>query len=366
MERRAARVTIADVARAASVSTATVSFVLNDRRDGVRISDATRASVLDAATRLGYTPNAAARALRRSRTTVVTLLIATLRNPFYVDIATAAERAVAAGGYDLNIVDSSVPGAKLRALTHLHAGGADGVIVATGHLTTRGLDYAALASLVQQGIPAVLTLDYSPEADIPAVRVDNAESAYLAARHLVGLGHRRVAFLTLRGTYPPAERDDARADRYRGYRDALAEVNAPFDPAWLVQGADASLETGHALMHSLLALPEPRPTAAVAFNDQMAIGAIRACHEAGVRVPGEMAIVGIGGIEAGAYAVPALSTVDLPRAELGRLAAETLLGLLDDGQPPPERERVLPASLVVRESCGGARPRPQEAGGERG
>ena len=363
MERRTARVTIADVARAVGVSTATVSFVLNNRTDGVRISDATRALVFDAATQLGYTPNVAARALRRSRTGIVTLLLATLRNPFYVDIATAAEHAIAGGGYDLNIVDSSVPGAKLRALTHLHAGGADGVIVATGHLTTRGRDYAALASLVRQGIPAVLTLDYSPEADIPAVRVDNVESAYLAARHLVRLGHRRVAFLAVRGTYPSEEQDDARADRYRGYRNALAEADAPFDPAWLVQGADASLETGHALMHALLRGSAPRPTAVVAFNDLMAIGAARACYEAGVNVPGEMAMVGIGGIAAGGYSVPALSTVDLPRAELGRHAAETLLGLLNGGKPP-ERERVLSASLHVRESCGGMEA--HTAGGERG
>lgn len=361
MDGRAPRVTIADVARAAGVSTATVSFVLNERTNGVRISEATRASVRDAAARLGYTPNAAARALRRSRTGIVTLLLSNLRNPFFVDIADAAEHAMAARGYDLNIVDNAVPGAKLRALTHLHAGGSDGVIVTTGHATTRGQDYAALAALVRQGIPAVLTLDYSPDAAIPAVRVDNEETTSLAARHLIALGHRRVGFLAITGTYPPVEQDDARADRFRGYRRALAEAEIAFDPAWLIQGADATMATGRASMHELLALPAPRPTAAVAFNDLTAIGAIRACHEVGVRVPGDMAIVGIGGIEAGAYSTPALSTVALPNAELGRLAAETLADMLD-GRPPPERERVLPASMLVRESCGGA----HEAGGERG
>lgn len=361
MDGRSARITIADVARAVGVSTATVSFVLNDRTNGVRISDATRASVRDAAARLGYTPNAAARALRRSRTGIVTLLIATLRNPFYVDIADAAERTVAAHGYDLNIVDSALPGAKLRALTHLHGGGADGVIVATGHLTTRGEDYAALTALVRQGVPAVLTLDYSPDAAIPAVRVDNEMSAYLATQHLIALGHRRIGFLTVAGEQPPGEYADARADRYRGYRRAMTEGEAACDPAWLVRGPEATMETGHALMHTLFTLPAPRPTAAVTFNDLMGIGAIRACHEAGVRVPGEMAVIGIGGIEAGVYAVPALSTVALPTAELGRLAAETLANMLD-GNRPPEREWVLPASLLMRESCGGAR----EAGGERG
>jgi LacI family transcriptional regulator len=352
---RAGRITIAEVARQAGVSKATVSLVLNGRAGAVAISEATQSAVRDTAARLSYTPHRAARSLRSRRTHILTLLISTLVNPYFADIAAAAQAAAAGGGYELNIVDASSVQAKLRVLDHLRGGGSDGVIIATGYRSTRDAALEAVRDLIRRGMPAVLVLDRSPDGAIPALRIDNELGLHAATGHLIGLGHRRIGFLTVHGSYPPDEERTTKVDRCAGYRRALAEAGLPFAPARVYQGAVQDLATGRALAHALLAAPAPRPTAAVTFNDLLALGALRACYEAGARVPEDLALVGFGGIEPGRFAVPALSTMDHPRAALGRLAVETLFALLG-GRPPEVVERMLPIELLVRESCGaGAR-----------
>jgi LacI family transcriptional regulator len=350
---KSGRVTIAEVARVAGVSKATVSVVLNGRTDAVAISQATQATVIETARRLGYTPNYAARALRRQRSGVVNLLISTLINPYFTEITAAAHTAAEARDYQLNIIDVSQPGTKSRALEQLRGGGADGVIVATGLSNTQGADLDLLQEMVRRGLPAVLLLDRSPDPAIPGIRVDHEAGIYLGVRHLLDLGHRRIGFLTVEGTYPaPSDEVTSRADRFRGYQRALREAGLSFEPAWLYQGQSATLAVGQTLTHALLASPAPRPTALIAANDQLAIGALRAAYEAGARVPDDLAVVGFGGIELGRYTTPALSTVDNPRAMMGQLATETLLDLLR-GIAPAEIERIVPIRFLVRESCGG-------------
>jgi DNA-binding LacI/PurR family transcriptional regulator len=142
------------------------------------------------------------------------------------------------------------------------------------------------------------------------------------------------------------------SDRLQGYRRALAEAGIAFDPAWVVKG-ETTLSGGYALMQALLARPGPRPTATFCVSDLAAIGALRALYEAGIRVPEDMALAGFDGILLGQYTTPALTTMNQPRAEMGRLAAEMLFDLLEGGQQLP-REHVLAAELLVRESCGAA------------
>ena len=351
------RVTIAEVARAAGVSKATVSLVLNGRSGAVAISAATQATVLDAAARLRYSPNRAARSLRSRRTNILTMLLSQLVSPYFADIAAAAQSAAAERDYELNIIDASSTTAKLRALDHLRGGGSDGVIIATGYRSTRDEALEAVQDLVRRGMPAVMVLDRSPDGAIPAIRIDNEAGIHAATRHLIGLGHRRIAFLTLRGSHPPTEEQTSKADRYHGYRRALAEAGLPFAPTWVYQAPAQTLAGGRGLAHDLLASPAPRPTAAVAFNDPLALGALRAAHEAGARVPDDLALVGFGGIELGGYAVPALSTMDHAREVLGREAVATLLDLLG-GRAPEAVDRVLPTTLLVRESCGAGRGAP--------
>ena len=345
------RVTMAEVARAAGVSVATVSLVLNGRDRDLQIKEATAVAVLEAAARLDYTPNHAARSLRRRRTNTFTILVYALDNPYYADIARAARQAAAAHGYKLHIVETQGFDAEMDALRNLQSGDSDGVIVAT--IRHGALPHAsdAFREVVRRGLAAVTLLDYSAAPTIPTIRIDDEGDAYLATTHLIGLGHRRIAYLNDRSAPELAQGQPGHAfDRYRGYRRALDDAGIAFDPVDVIRGHWSSAG-GRAMVRELLARQEPRPTALFCFNDLIAIGALRALYEAGVQVPVEMAVLGFDGIEPGAFTTPALSTVAHSREDLGRLGVETLLGLLD-GRTPEKPDHVLPGRLIIRESCG--------------
>jgi DNA-binding LacI/PurR family transcriptional regulator len=226
-----------------------------------------------------------------------------------------------------------------------------GVIVATGRHGTRGQAIDRLRELVRSGLPAVILCDRSPDPAIPAIRIEDEAGAYDVTSHLLKLGPRQIAHLTARRDDPSEQVSSVEADRFQGYQRALADAGVAYNPAWRLQG-EPTLSGGYALMRQLLALPDRRPTAVFCVSDLAAIGALRALFEAGIRVPGEMAIVGFDGILLGQFTTPALTTMNQPREEMGRLAADMLLELLEGGQPPGEQ--VLAAELLVRESCGAA------------
>jgi DNA-binding LacI/PurR family transcriptional regulator len=350
MERRTNRVTITEVARAAGVSVATVSLVLNGRARAVQISEVTSDAVREVAASLGYLPNHAARSLRRRRTNTLTILVYSLANPYYADIARAARREAAARGYSMHIVETEGHDAEFDALRHLRSGDSDGVIAAT----TRHHAFPEAAEIfrevVDRGLAAVTVIDYSIDPTIPAIRIDDEAGAYLATAHLTRLGHHRIAYLTY-ATIEQLEREQQSHafDRYCGYRRALAEAGVGFDPASVITGPP-SAAGGREMVRRILTRAV-RPTAIFCFNDLIAIGALRALYEAGVRVPEEMAVVGFDGIEPTAFTTPALTTVAHSRDDLGRFAANTLIGLLDR-RAPGTMDRVLPVRLIIRESCG--------------
>jgi DNA-binding LacI/PurR family transcriptional regulator len=356
--------TILDVAREAHVSKATVSLVLNGRASPLRISEATRANVLAAASRLSYTPNHAARSLRQRRTGAIMLIVSHVANPYYGEIAVAAFEAARARGYQLDVAEAKTPDEERAALANLSSGRVDGVVVATarpaGHDDQQhALRAAARHELSRCGLPIVVLLDNSPAPAIPAIRIDDAEGAYLATRHLLQLGHRRVGHVSY-GRLPPApDENAASADRFTGYLRALAEERITPDPSWLL-GSAPGMSGGRAAASRWHELTEPRPTAVFAATDTAAIGLIRGFYEIGVQVPRDVAIVGFDGVQAGQFSVPALTTIEHPRGDLGRIGVETLLDAIGspaDGQAPAVPERVLPVRLVVRESCGAAQPR---------
>src|SRR6266567_5853391 len=171
-DHRDKRVTIQQVARAVGVSTSTVSVVPNGQHRALGIREATPQAVLDASERLGYRPNRAARSLRRQRTNVLTLLVQDLANPCFVDIAVSARAAAEAHGFELNVVGAGPVEAELRALDRLRDEGSDGVIVATGRHGTRPAAIEILRDLVERSMPVVILLDRSPDARVPAIRVD--------------------------------------------------------------------------------------------------------------------------------------------------------------------------------------------------
>ncbi len=357
---RTKTVTIADVARAAHVSTATVSLVVNGQANSLRISDATRQTVLEAVRSLGYTPNHAARSLRSRRTGTLALIVTQVDIPHHGELATAAVSAAELRGFDLHVLEARSPEHECRLLDRLRGGQVDGVLAATvrslydqdGRPVEAELDrkQAARTSLAHSGVPVVVLFDRSPDTRVPAVRIDDAEGAYLATRHLIDQGHRRIADICLR-TEPPHDRDvSASADRFRGYRRALDDAGLPFEPAMLVPAQHGPrLAAGHTLGAHWRRPRAPGVTAAFVANDLIAIGFLRGLHDAGVDVPNDLGVAAFGGTELSQYTRPSLTTVDHPRAEIGQIGTETLVGLIE-GRPAAHRERILRVSLTVRES----------------
>lgn len=331
------------MAHRAGVSQAAVSLVLNGESVRYGLSQATQDRILSAAAELDYVPNQAARSLRRRCTNVVTLVTSELGNPYLAEVAAAAQEAAAHRNYILDVVAVSSETAGLDALRRLRAGAmSDGLMVHGGSARIRD----EVSRLRESGIGCVLIQDAGPEITVPCLRVDLAGGAMLATRHLLSLGHRRVAHIT--DERLPAGQPN---DRLAGYRAALEQTGITFDPALVIAGAN-SPAGGAAATRALFARAGLRPTALFAFNDQMAVGALHALNALGLAVPQDMAVVGFDGIALGEVTIPALTTIDHPRCDLGSLAANTLLDLLE-GKPPPNAVVTLPARLLIRQSCGG-------------
>jgi LacI family repressor for deo operon, udp, cdd, tsx, nupC, and nupG len=345
--------TLEEVARQAGVSKTTASVVLNGRADQVRISEATRDRVISVADQLGYVPDHAARSLRRRQTSIINILVWRLGSPFFSQIAEGVGEVAGPRDYQVSVIEVHDLDAELRAIRHLRQGSADGVIVAVNRRRVIGPASDGLLKLTARGLPAVVLLDHSPDPSIPSLRVDDLGGGYLVTKHLLDLGHCRVAHFTWDDVPLRDEVPDAGNARYRGYRRALAEAGVEFDPSWVTTCPRATAG-GRELARRFLAAhtdPSMRPTAVFATNDLIAFGSMRGFHEAGVRVPDDVALVGFHGVELSMLTIPSLTTVELGAAELGRQGAELLFSMLD-GSPPAEPNRVLPVRLVVRESCG--------------
>lgn len=335
------RATSAEVARLAGVSRATVSLVLNNRADELGISPDTGARVAAAAARLGYQPNHAARALRRRRTNVIAFLVHSLDSFYNVEIIGAAHTAAHERGYSLNIMSAKSEELQQRAFAMLSGGVADGVIVAAPPADM----LAELKQLAGDGSPVIVLQHHSPDKDIPAVRVDLESGGYIATRHLIELGHRRIGHIG-----NEAQHLQKRRDRTDGYLRAMKEAGLAIE----IATGDTGLAGGFSAMNELLGRKTP-PAAVFVYNDQMAAGALHALRTQGLSAPADMAVVGFDGIALGQFVSPELTTIDYPRDEIGRLSVEAVIARLS-GEPNQLREHVLPVRLLVRESCGaGAR-----------
>jgi DNA-binding LacI/PurR family transcriptional regulator len=339
-------VTSRDVAEAAGVSQATVSLVLNGASGNIRVSAVTRERVLAAAAALGYAPNHAARSLRRRSTNVIAFILPTLENPYHAEVVAAAQVVARARGFTIQVSPARDEQTELDALAALRGSGADGFI-ASGRSAAAIDEIRALAA---RGLKAVVLQGHSPVAGIPSVRVDLEMGGYLAARHLIELGHRRIAHIGDELPYSKRPRED----RFDGYRRALAEAGIAYEPGLLAAGPN-SFAGGAAAAEALLAADPAPPTAIFVHNDQMAVGALHALTRRGRRVPQDVALVGFDGIAIGKFTTPTLTTVAHPREELGRRTIETVLDLIE-GKRPARLDTVLPVELVVRESCGATAP----------
>lgn len=330
--------TIRDVARASNVSIATVSRVFNN---SPLVSGDTRQRVVDAAARLGYWPNGIARSLITSRTHTLGALLPDLHGEFFSEVIHGIDQASRQKGFHLLVSRSSSDARELSAVLRSMRGRVDGLLVMAPDVDARG----ALEQ-VAGNIPTVLLNPEARVARCDSVAVANVEGAYAVVRHLVGLGHRRIATIT-----GPERNIDAR-QRLEGWRRALREVGIEPGPALEVRG-DFTEPSGYDAALELLAR-EPRPTAVFVANDYMAIGALGALQDTGVRVPEDLAVAGFDDIPMARYLTPPLTTVHVDMLELGQQAVHLLLDVQRADRPGGQEHRVLPATLVVRSSCGGA------------
>ena len=327
-------VTIADVAQRSGVSTATVSRVLSGAAPA---RAATRERVLAAAKELEYRPSGIARALKRSETRTIGLLVTDIGNPFFPEIVRAVEDEAHRRGYGVLLCNAADdPERELAYLDVLLERRVDGLIVASARTTRRHAD-----RLARVPMPVVLVNSDAPAGALPGISVAHRNGARLAAEHLLALGHRRLAHVTAPRTHAAAARP-----RLAGVTDALRA--AGIDPATLlVVGGDEHVEGGMRATELLLAR-RPMPTAIVCYNDLTAVGALRAIRAAGLRVPDDVSVVGFDDVELSAWTDPPLTTVRQPTDALGRWAVEQLTS----ASPSSERgERVvLEPTLVVRAS----------------
>ena len=339
---RQKRVTSADVAKLASVSRTTVSFVLNNAPN-TQIPIETRQRVLEAARQLGYYPNSAARSLVSQRTNNIGILLCQsadrlFADVFLMEVLSGIHQIIHPHDYHIlleAVEDVTAPDAYIGLVRSRHI---DGLIV-SGPRT----DDTQLPRIQAEGFPIVL-LGRLLGSDLCQVDVDNVRGARTAVEYLLSLGHRRIAFISNGPLIYTASRD-----RLRGYVAALTAAGLPHDEP-LIRYGKFSRASGYEAMQSLLELPAP-PTAVFAASDVVAFGALAALRDAGVHVPAEMAVIGFDDLPMADLITPPLTSLHLPARALGQTAAEIMLKLIA-GKEVAERVVLLDTNLIVRGSTG--------------
>lgn len=329
-----------DVARLAGVSTATVSRVLNAPE---RVDPQTLRLVSDAVRHLRYVPHGAASSLRSARTRMVGAVVPSFDYALYARTTSALQAGLDAAGYSVVLAEHHYDlKAELRVTEQLVRHGVDAfVYVGTDH------DPQLYALLETYGRPYVLTWGLDATRRHPCIGFDNRAAMAALTRRLVALGHRRFGLLSA-----PTDGNDRATERGAGVRAALAEAGLAL-PERAVRHAPIDLQAAKSAMAELLALPRrERPTAVIGTNDVFAVGAMLACREAGVDVPGEVSIAGCDNTDLGATQTPGLTSIRTPIVEIGRAAAEQVVARLD-GRAWAARVE-LPFELVERGSVGRA------------
>jgi LacI family transcriptional regulator len=333
--------TMKRIASDLGVSITTVSKVLNNRAD---ISEATRSRVLAKVEELGYQRNAVARSLSLRRTHTLGIVIPDLMHSFFVEIIAGIEPVASVRGFGLLLCSSSEdPGKERAELEMLRGRQVDGVVLASAHASG---NTDMLQQLTLRGTTLVMIdRDDHPSVKCHRVLTDDEQVGQLATSHLLGVGRRAIAHIA----GPPIAHAKRRE---KGWREALRARGMKIADDWVVRGGFMESD-GYRLMKRLLTV-RPRIDAVFAANDPAAIGAMKAIWEAGLRVPDDIAIVGVGDIALGDLLRVPLTTVGWSRRDQGRHAAELLLNGLDLEVDEPQRV-IIPPRLIVRESSGASR-----------
>lgn len=330
---------LADVAREAGVSPATVSRVINNP---ALVRAELRDSVRRAIAALGFSPDGAARALALGRSRTIGAVVPTLGTAIFADGVEALQNRLSPAGYTLLLANSQYDRAKetqeIRALLHR---GLDGLVLVGNHFSRESL------RLIEQfETPTVITYVTQSRGGIPTVGIDNAAGSGVLTSYLLSLGHRR--FGVIGNTVAPNDRTEARRD---GIARALESVGVTVPPQQ-IEEVPYSISSGSAALNRLLAR-SPDLTAVMCTSDALAVGALAEAHRLQIRVPDDLSITGFDDIELAAEIEPTLTTLHVPARAIGQLAAERLLDMLAGNRVP--LQTVLEARLAIRGSTGPVR-----------
>jgi len=334
-------ITIKDIARIAKVSPATVSLVMNDKPG---VGEETRYRVLQIIEALNYKPNLVARSLVKRRSYAIAMLITNTLNPIFPELAAGVDDVLKEHGYSLSIIstcdDETI---EANEIEKIRARGMDGIITSAALLNSN-----SLKTLAESGYPVISVLRnvYDCES-LDFVTVDNFKGAYLAAEHLIRLGHTRICIIK------GPQNTSSGKERYEGALKAFEDYRVPVSTELIALG-DFFKASGYQATKKILRLAKKeRPTAIFAGNDDMAFGSFEAILDMGLRVPEDIALVGFNNVDTTAFRTIEMTTVSQRKQEMGRLAARRLIDRIEKnpGYETPCR-MVLEPRLIIRRSCG--------------
>ncbi len=330
---RVSRPSIKDIARAARVSHSTVSRAL---RGSPLVTAETARKIRSLAQKMGYRPSALARGLVTQETKTVGVVVTNVTDPFIAELVTEIEERANARGYAILLANSKEdPKRELEVVHRLYEHHVDGVFVMASRV---GALYQPMLAELQ--VPIVLVDNHLVDRAFHSVSIDDCGGARAATKHLVELGHKRIAYIGDRHGY------QADKERRRGYQLGMRDGRLRCPKRWSVCG-DGKTSGGIEAMRKLLAM-HTRPTAVVCYNDMTALGALHAIQQEGLRVPQDISLVGFDDIRFAAHSSPPLTTVRQPKDIMSELAVATMMELLNGGGPPATK--LVPAELVIRAS----------------
>jgi LacI family transcriptional regulator len=333
------RGTLKDVAAAAGVHPSTASRSLDPTQASL-VSAATRERVLAAARKLNYRPDRIASAFRRQKTFTIGVLVADFGNPIYASLIRGISLRLERDGYTAIALETQDQHERLQSgVRLLIERRVDGIISAA----TRADDAGVLREIVRSGVPVVMAVRWIRDLDIPVVANDDLRGGALAAEHLVGLGHRRIAQL-----HGPTDIETFN-ERGLGFRSTLARLGVR-DDGPVDWARTPSVQEGRRLMRLVLDRSATPPTAVFAHNDLIAVGAMEALRDAQLHCPEDVSVVGYNDMPLTEHLAPPLTTVRMPTLEVGRVAAETMIALIEERTAVPPVSISLQPQLVVRGS----------------
>jgi LacI family repressor for deo operon, udp, cdd, tsx, nupC, and nupG len=333
------QVSIKDVARLAGVSIATVSRCVNEPE---RVRPETREKVEQAIRETGYSPNTLAQSFRRGKTHLIMVVLPSVGDPFFTGVMQGIRAVASEHGYSLLINETQFNTLTAdEIVTMVVSRRADGIVLLA---SMSPFGNRVLSSTSHRALPIVIGCEtVSPElADFPGIHIDNFAAAREATEYLVSLGHERIAFIT------GQENSLLTLDREKGYRQAMADAGRAAEARWIAEG-NLSLDGAIEATQGLLALPRP-PTAIFCATDEMAIGCLHAVKSAGLRVPGDISVLGFDDNRYARCMDPPLTTVMQPARLIGERVMQRLLQEIENGRTRGADSEIVPHELVIRAS----------------